>query len=54
MPEWLQKRIQAAALSTASVIVVLQATILPGIFDFITDLMLIGIIWIAGKSGNRK
>lgn len=44
-----RKRILAAALSTASVIVFLQATVLPGIFDLVTDLMVIGLIYVVGK-----
>jgi hypothetical protein len=45
----LKRKITAAAISAAAVIIVLQATVLPGLFDFVTDLILIALIWIVGQ-----
>jgi uncharacterized membrane protein len=49
---WLRKRVTAAALSAASVIIALQL-ITPGVFDFIFDLILLGIIAVVGRLANR-
>lgn len=54
MLDYISKRIVAAALSSASVIIMLQATILPGIFDFLTDLVLLAIIWLVGTIAKEK
>jgi hypothetical protein len=44
----LKRKITGAAISAASVIVILQATVLPALFDFVTDLLVIGLIAIVG------
>lgn len=50
----LRKRIVAACISAASVIVLLQFLILPTFLDFATDLILLALIWVAGKAGDEK
>lgn len=44
---WLKDRITSAALSAATALIVLQF-ILPGIFDFMADLILLFLIWLVG------
>lgn len=44
---WIRKRITASALSAASALIVLKL-ILPGIFDFIIDLLVLFLIWTVG------
>lgn len=44
---WIKARITSAALSAASALIVLQF-VLPGIFDFLADLIILGLIWVVG------
>jgi hypothetical protein len=45
--EWVQQRVTSAALSAASALVILQF-VLPGLFDFLADLIILGLIWVVG------
>jgi hypothetical protein len=47
--EYIKKHIRSAALSAATVIVVLQATVLPSLFDLVTDVVLLGIMYVLTK-----
>lgn len=44
---WIKTRITSAALSAATALIVLQF-VLPGIFDFLADLIILGLIWVVG------
>ena len=52
MFDFVRQRATATALSAATVIVGLQL-ILPAMFDLIFDILLLGLIWFAGKFSAR-
>jgi hypothetical protein len=53
MIDWLKQRVLAASLSAAVMLILVQ-TILPSVFDFIFDLMLIALIWVVGVVTKAK
>lgn len=53
MPEWLKKNIITSAMSAATAILLLEFVV-PGIFDFVFDLVLLGIIYMVGKISASK
>jgi hypothetical protein len=53
MIDWLKQRVLAASLSAAVMLILVQ-TILPGVFDFIFDLMLLALIWVVGVVTKRQ
>lgn len=50
----MRKKIVAACISAAAVIVFLQFIILPTFLDVVTDLILLALIWVAGKAGEDR
>ena len=53
MLDWLSSHLRSAAVSAASVLVLIQL-ILPGVFDFILDLLVLVILYFASKTDARK
>jgi hypothetical protein len=52
--EWIRKRATATLLSAATAVVMLQLVV-PAIFDFIFDLILIGLVGLAAFiNGDKK
>ena len=51
--DWLRNKIVAAALSSAAVIQTLQIFILPTWLDIVTNLIILGLIYVVGKMSER-
>lgn len=53
MLDWIRERITSIALSAAAAIIALEL-ITPSIFDFVFDLILLGLIGVVAKLHKRK
>lgn len=47
--EAIKGKITSIAVTAAAAIMILQNTILPGVFDWMSDAMILGLIYIVGK-----